>query len=253
MRWLTALALAAPLLTGCLGARPIGFFGSHAFYTARDHYRVRYLDGDERRLLADGWDIENFEVGDDGVPDVARLDPPEAYMDSHALSSYVPMRREYAFSTERVELRYRREDGVSEIYARSLPLPPGWAEADVGLAMRRSVLSLGNPMARAPNVLGHQVPTGTVVHLRAEGRAEVDGQPGYYCVFDLIQTDRRTGEERVRRASVIGVRSEHSYRVRRYRLPMMVVFGLITSPSDHADLRPDFESLVSRVDFAPRR
>jgi len=48
-----------------------------------------------------------------------------------------------------------------------------------------------------------------------------------------------------------GVRpDEHVYRVRRWRLPMMVVFGHISMPDAHAAQRPAFESFVSRVDIA---
>lgn len=242
------LLLGATLASGCLPTRRVGHFGDNAFYHARDHYRVRYLDDAGRSLLPESWALENFELHDDGSPDAARLTPDDAFLDHYAMSQFAPVRREVAFSGERVDLRYVREDGVGEIYARTLPVPPAWDAAPLSAMMRRAVVSMGAPLAQAPNLLGHRVPVGVSVHLRGEGSAIVDGYSAYFVTFDLIQTDGNA--ERVRRVSIVGVRPDHSYRVRRWQLPMMVVFGHISSPDDHVSQRATFESFVSRVDFS---
>lgn len=248
---LGAICAIAAALGGCLQPRFVGHFGDNAFYHTRDHYRVRYLEGTQR-LLPEGWTLENFETDDEsGAPTFAREEPSAAYVEQHGMSSYAPVRREYAFTTERIDLRYSRSEGVGEIYARTLPLPPGWARAQLSTVMRRAVISIGAPMQQAPDLLGHRVPGGTVVHLRGEGPAEVDGRSAYYVTFDLIRT-YENGESQVRRVSLVGLRPEaHRIRVRRWRLPMMVVFGHISAPDAHLEQRPDFESFVSRVDFAP--
>lgn len=243
------LATVACLAAGCLPTRRVGHFGDNAFYHARDHYRVRYMDGAEG-LLPDRWVLENFELREDGTPDAARVEPDDAFLDHYALSQFAPVRRETAFSGERVDLRYVLDDGVGEIYARTLPVPPAWDRAPLSAMMRRAVVSMTAPLAQAPNLLGHRIPPGTSVHLRGEGTAMVDGVRAHFVTFDLIQTNPG-GAERVRRVSVVGVRPDNfRYRVHRWALPMMVVFGHISAPDEHDAQRSDFESFVSRVDFA---
>ena len=70
LRLRCALVLLATLAaSGCLPQRSIGHFADNGFYHTRDHYRVRYADGEASRGLVPGWDLVNFHHGEDGQPE----------------------------------------------------------------------------------------------------------------------------------------------------------------------------------------
>ncbi|MGE0789637.1 MAG: hypothetical protein AB7S26_28450 [Sandaracinaceae bacterium] len=246
---LASFLLGAALLTGCLGERYVGHFDDNAFYASRGHYRIRYEN--PGALLGPDWELTNFERDELGQP-IRAIHVPNAD-DAHAISEFAPVRREYAFGSERVDLRYVNSDGVSEIFTRTLPMSPAWARAELSAAIARAVIALGTPIAGAPNLLGHQLPPNTEVHMRASGAAHVDGHDGRYVVFDLIQV--ANGTERVRRVSLVALRPDElvnvHYRVRRWRLPMLLVIGHISPPEVHDEQHAEFAGLVSRLDLAP--
>jgi hypothetical protein len=62
-------------LPACYAPSAGGWFDDHAFYAARQHYRVRYVAGGEQRraLAPEGWRITNYQYDPGGRPSRALL------------------------------------------------------------------------------------------------------------------------------------------------------------------------------------
>lgn len=242
---LVALAALTGLLGGCKGPRDVGHFSRDAFYHSRDHYRIRYLDDGERRLLPQRWSLANFEHDDDGRPTTARQG--SAYWTGYAVEHPRTGTREVR--AERIDLRYQHEDGIGAIWARTVPTSETWREAPLDAILRDAVRGMASDRPRGLDLVGHPVAQGdrTAVEVVGQGDAVVDGLPARWATFDLanLRTDV------VDRYSVVVVRPPATrWRYRRWSFPMLLILGYASPPGQHAALRPSFESFVRRVDVA---
>lgn len=242
MRPLITLALGASLLAGCLPSRTVGHFGEGAFYHMHDDYRIRYADPDGRTLLGPSWELLNYDVGEDGHPSFARTGGD--YDDLVQLGLFVPTRRPHTLHIPRVDVRYRDAERRSEIWVRTVPLTQGWGTANIQQVLHASITAMNRPMVGAPDLLGRPW-QGARTEVRDFGRAQVDGYVASFAELDLV------GQTTERITLVAMHPGAHHIRVSRWRTPALIVFGLSTPPETHAALRPEFESLVSRVDIRP--
>jgi len=232
--------VASALASGCLPPRRVGHFAENGFYHTRDHYRVRYVEGGQR-LLGPDWALENFDADDDGRPLHASGDP--RWYEGHDLRTF-GVRRGRLVTTERWDLRFTHADTGHVIFARSIPLRPVWAGYDLPSLLRLSVHAIQARYEGAPDLLGTGATAPSFVRVITEGDARVDGQRARFVTFDQ-QVGAAT-----RRVTVVALRpGRATWNVRRWRLPMMVVFGFVSGTEDHRGPRADFESLVSRVDL----
>ncbi|RZO58830.1 MAG: hypothetical protein EVA89_17845 [Sandaracinaceae bacterium] len=242
LRLRCALVLLATLAaSGCLPQRSIGHFADNGFYHTRDHYRVRYADGEASRGLVPGWDLVNFHHGEDGQPVQARSEP--QWWSGYDLREY-GVHRGRVTRAERWDLRFARGDDA--IFSRTVPLKPSWASYDLPTLLRYAVHAIQARYAGAPDLLGTDEGMPGFVRVISEGDAVVDGRPARFITFD--HQDRQSRQS-ARRVTLVAMRpGQHAWRVRRWRVPMLLVFGVVTEPGAHRESRADFEGLVSRVD-----
>jgi hypothetical protein len=241
-----ALALSAALL-GCKTRREVGHFGDRAFYHARDHYRIRYRpDGEETgSLLPPGWSIDNYAVGAEGRPTVASREP--RFWTGYAVEH--PRGGTRHIRAERIDLRFVRSGDPAMIWARTVPTSESWADAPLEQIVRGGVRGLASGARPGLDLFGRDPPLGgrTMVRVRDEGPAQVDGRPAYFSTFDLIRTPAGS----VDRVTVVVARpGSHRWRYRRWSFPMLLIFGYVSSPATHEGYRRDFAGFVSRVDIA---
>lgn len=243
---LFALAIAATS-AGCLERRVSGHFGGEAYYNAYDHYRVRY-DADTPGVLGAPWELTNFELDGAGRPGMHRRG--DEHLLTYDLQRYTRLRRGgRTFSLARYDLRYVRPGGDAEIFARTIPLRSPWSADPLPTLMRRSVASIGSLEADGPDLLGRGVTAPAVVELVREGPARVDGRRAYFVTFDLRRGNGASAQ--TERITLIGVRPETPLAVGgRARLPILMLFALVSSPARHDVERETFASVVRRVDFA---
>jgi hypothetical protein len=236
------LAACLALVGGCKRATDVGHFGNGAFYHARDHYRVRYLEGAdrERGLLPSAWRIANFTL-ERGVPSTA------AHGDENYAVYQLPNRngRRVATRAAAFDLRYQHWDR-SVIWARTLPAEPEAEHASSAALLDSYVRSAAAQPADTQMGLGFFVQGMPEWRFLRRGPATVDGRSGAHATLDV----RRAGGSQVSRITLVIVRSEHVFRARAGTFPMFVVFGLASPPDRHRDHLADLESLVSRVDLA---
>ena len=251
---LAILATLATCASGCLPARPIGHFGGAAFYHGQDHYRVRYSAVESRSLMnEDDWLLDNFRSEVEGGPLEARTE--DWYWDNYDLGALgLPTtrrsrRRPRLTQVPRMDLRFVHERGAGEIWARSALLHQAWARQPLDALMRYAVEAIAARHAGAPLLVPRVSPVSPFVRTVREGAAQVDGQPAYFVTFDE-RTRGARGQWVEERFTVVGVRPSRPWVLRGNRAPILLVFGLASTPARHESLLADFEGLVRRVDLA---
>jgi hypothetical protein len=219
---------------GCKPRATIGHFGDNAFYAARDHYRVRYLDGasDRRALLPDGWAITSFDRAR-GVPTVPRAVEPETH---HLMQGDRAVR-------ERVppyELRYAHSDG-SVIFVRSLPIETSRApEALLRDYVRTSASAFGAAAALLGTTHHERIASHRTL---AAGPARFDERPAHFATLEVVSARSRW------RSTLIAVETPRRWRTRR-SWGTLVIVGMSSPALLHDVHREELTSFAARLDIA---
>lgn len=251
-RGLTVLVIVVAL-AGC-GRRHIGHFGEGAFYHVHDHYRIRYDQPEDPRLMSAPWVLENYLHDGDGNPTVAR-DDERFFAWYQAQGEGRPRGR--PVRVPRVDLLFRRGSTPAHVWVRSLPLDDAWAGKSLSsiVADALHALSTGEP---APDLFGRPGPSRRDLAIRvlSRGPAVVDGRAAWSATFDLgtrrppIETeDVPTMRERV---TLVLVDSGSTISIGGRAFPIVLVAGCSSRPDDaeHDARRAELAALVRRVDLA---
>jgi hypothetical protein len=243
------------LAIGCSSANNVGAFEDDAFYHVRGHYRVRYEGaGAERRALlpTNDWTLENFEMDVGGGP--ARVSRSSRFWTEYALD--VGSSRPHRVRAELFDLRFvHRRDGTV-LWARTLPLSHTSEETSLEVLARDYVERAASGSAMtvdfSPTPAAHARRFGPrILH---EGRAEIDGQPAYFIIFEHVDLDRREAEPDSRGEifTLVFTRPGPTRWLAGVHVgsewPMVLVFGYASRPEHHASHRATLESLLGRVD-----
>lgn len=239
-------ALLLALASGCMTPRAIGHFGEGAFYLTRGHYRVRYVSGEEQRLLPPDWTLESYLFDEQGHPIEGRSDP--SFVSGYDGAALVPDGRSRPFTAERFDLWFRREDGRSAIWARTVPLGPRWSGLEPVHVAHAGVYGRDGRWGPVPDLIGG----GALIHRVVEERpARVDGRPAYAMTFDLAPNIEQPEPARITFVVVAPPEVLFIERRARVRVRAAIVFGCSSPSEQHDEVVAELESLVRRVDLAP--
>ncbi|HHH29164.1 MAG TPA: hypothetical protein ENK57_12575 [Polyangiaceae bacterium] len=252
------MLVAIVTLCACGGETAVGHFGTNAFYPARNHYRVRYVPGEESRraLLPRVWVIDNFHV-EDGRPTRARRAP--RYFTSYLLDEDGDGDVTKATRTELFDLRYVHERDGSVIWARTMPLTRMMANRELSVILRDYIdRSSGGSYVEATLVGAPVVRERRLApRILREEPSRIDGQPAYVAVVEFIDVDRHRVDPDARGEVVTLAITRPRGLVWRSRVtsgsrwPALMLLGYSARPEVHAEHEADFESFISRIDVAP--
>lgn len=252
MRHALAIAtlLLATIASGCWSRPRGGWFDDHAFYAAREHYRVRYADAAGHRLLAPGWQLQNWTERD-GMPVAARGGYEHEVV--RTLDRNGDGRVDVSARDVRYELFYEHANDEAIIWARTSPLEETVARRSSQAIMRDVVQAFvaddGEDKWRR----------GRTLHLAArvleDGPATFGDTEAWRVIFEVHDLGRREDDPaRVGALAYLvmtrptrtawspdGGPTEHGW-------PMAVFFGYVAQAQVFEVHRTEFESFLDRVD-----
>jgi hypothetical protein len=251
-----AVSLSLALGGGCFAPSRVGWFDDHAFYAARQHYRVRYLPGAEptRALMSERWVLDNFTRDGTGRPgspifDARQMARYEVDTNSDGIVDRWIVEPEY-------ELHFEHADGGAMIWMRSMPLQ--------GALVQRSLPALCHDIVDAM-VTGSEsskwMEQGQRLRLGArivdEGPATfANGTPAHRMIVELHDLDVPEGNAgRVGAVlHIVLARPAATWNPRGTRgqpgdPPIAVFFGYAARPDQFGAYDGEFEALLARTDF----
>ena len=239
-----ALCLVTPSLIGCVDHSHGGYFDDRAFYSVRQHYRVRYLEGEERArlLLGSEWRFARPVEVRDGLPRELRRDPSGA--DWVRLGP-----RPTVF--EPVDLRFTHRGTGATIVVRTVPLDEELGERELPVLFHEILEAAARPQRDAR--------TGTLDIIRTvyEGAAIVGDTPAYQAIIEgaaLSPYGEVLATSTDRAFLVLARPSRRWYAVPHAdsgrSVPMVVAFWFVARQERFDELVPAFRSLLDRTDFA---
>jgi len=247
---LTTLLLTAALVSGCWSRPRGGWFDDHAFYAAREHYRVRYADETQHRLLAPGWQLQNW-VEQRGVPVAPRGGfEHEQWI---TLDRNGDGRADVRARDVRYELFYEHANDEAIIWARTTPLADTVARRSTQAILRDVVQAFVTDDPDAKWRRGRTL--ALAARILEDGPATFGDTPAWRVIFEVHDLDRREDDPgrvgalaylvlmRPTRAawSPGGGPAERGW-------PMAVLFGYVAQASAFEVHRTEFESFLDRVD-----
>ncbi|AKF05232.1 hypothetical protein [Sandaracinus amylolyticus] len=237
-----ALILALVLVAGCAEASRVGYFDDQAFYTVRQHYRIRYLPDARasRALLGSEWRPLNLEF-ENGVPTQGRWtreDQTRIWLDHDGDG-----RGDLHTTGERFDLRFEHRQNGASLLVRTSPIAESLGERSVDVLVHDILDRVAGGTQQSGSV--------EVVRIVHEGPVRVGGADAYQAVFegaalgptgDVIATSTD-------RAQVVFVRPRTRWRDGGRSAPMVVSFWLVARREHFDGLMPALSSLLDRTDF----
>ena len=236
-----ACALAAASLGACVDRSHGGYFDAEAFYSTRQHFRVRYLARmrETRALLGPEWHPENIVFRDGRPVELMRPRWPQ----------WVPIdvdgdgRNDTRTALEGADLRFEhRRDGATMVVS-TIPISGALAERSLEVLMHE-MLEAAADTRRGP--AGIQV-----IQSLYEGPARVGGAEAFQAVFEgaSLGSEGQVVATTTDRAFLVVVRPHTRFVVGAQAVPMIVTFWLFARREHFDQHVPAFRSLLERTDF----
>lgn len=246
----SSLLVVALVVSGCWPRPRGGWFDEHAFYAAREHYRVRYADDSERRLLSPGWQLHNW-IQQGGRPVAPRRGPQHEVV--RTLDRDGDGRSDVRARDVRYELFYEHANDEAIIWASTTPLEDAVARRSTQAILREVV------QAFVADDDGAKWRRGHALHLAArileDGPASFGGTDAWRVIFEIHDLDRREDDPgRIGALAylVLARPARNAWSpgggpaVRGW--PMAVFFGYVAQASVFEVHRTEFESFLDRVE-----
>lgn len=238
---LLALVLGVSL-AGCVDRSHGGYFDDHAFYSVRQHYRVRYAPEvqSQRGLMPRAWRFTRGVELHGGLPQRLRPEP-----DGRSPLT-LDGRRVW---TDRVDLRFEHRETGGAVVIRTTPLPRALEGRNLDVLVHEIVEVAARPAETRSGAV-------QVVRTIEEGPTTVGGAPAYQAVFegaalspygDVIATSTDRALLVLVRPSGVWYSDPNGRSGTRH--PMIVALWLVARQEHFDALLPDFRSLLDRTDF----
>lgn len=250
-------ALAAVLvlasLTGCMASET---FRGAAFVPGPRHYRVRYLPGEEdlRRVLPGDWSIVNYRTDGEGRPTEAFSAPRDLVR--VALDSNGDREVDVRGTTPRFDLHFQHDEDGATLSVITVPIEPRLSRRSLAVfahGLVNGVFGEGFVEWDGDRARAYQT------RIVEEQEATVGGAPAYLLTFEVAQVVPGEGPVFGRGETVtivlvrpgeLGWRGD-SVASTGSGVPMLLI-AMLGAPSTRYELhRPDFESLLHRLDVRP--
>lgn len=252
---LRAIALSAlAALPACYAATPAGWFDDHAFYAARQHYRVRYVAGGEsRRALApQGWRLTNYQYDPEGRPTYALLG--QEHMTTIEVDQNLDGMPDTWIREPESELHLEHDSDAAAISVRTVPLQ--------GATAQRSLSAIANTIIEA--LVTHDssgkwmqsARLSLAARIVEEGPVSFGATPAHGTVLEVHNLDQPEGspERVVAKVAFVLARPTSTWSASGTRgnpgdFPMIVLFVYAARPDAFDLYRGDFEAMLDRTDF----
>lgn len=240
--------LALLLAIGCVDRSHVGYFDDHAFYSVRQHYRIRYLAGASatRSLLGAEWRPTSIRF-ENGLPSEGRWNAEDRtvfHVDRDGDGRF-----DVRTQAERFDLRFEHRENGASLMVRTTPMAGSLRQRRLDVLVHDVLEAVASHGARAPGSVD-------VANVLYEGPATVGGAEAYQAIFegaalgptgDVIATSTD-------RAHLVMVRPHVDWHpspgeTRVTGSPMVVSFWLVARREHFDALEPALASLLERTDF----
>lgn len=241
MRALVTFVLLA-MIAGCGGSE---WFRPHAFVPPLRHYRIRYSDVADQRLLGPEWQVLNFRNG--------HIPYTSDWMTARTVDEGGGPRRRLIPIFDFVAEHER--DGAA-LFVMTVPLEPTMARRDLRIIAHDFVDELvGSAVAVVRRSRGGSSEERVVTsHMLEDTAAEVGGAEAYLVTLerDVVGSSSATSSRTLtfalirppRRWRASGLADDHG-------APMVVFVGLESATERYASHRGDLDAVLGRLDVRP--
>lgn len=254
----TALALAMlATCSGCFSRHRAGWWSDDAFYTSRQHYRVRYSDpaGADRLVLAPGWRLDNFRLDGRGRPLEALASGETVLHVDRDSDGRIDLRTRQP----RYELHFQHLEHDAVIWSHTGPLERIDAERSLESMLRIVVDAFAEESARVGKGELADATRRRGVRIVEEGAASFQSSAGEPVqargvVFEVVDLDMAGPDAVLGLVELLIARPRDTWSPgggpgSPQDPPMVVFFGFAARADEFPTLRRDFHDLLGRVDF----